>query len=229
MSFAPETKYFDCGINTAVTFAGTDWSDTEVPCDNYINSSGAAAAYTDSALIPSANGSAYGQVNGNRYKLKKLRIRGNLSATPLSDSADASTGIDCRVLLIHDTQPNGTQAQGEDVMQDFGAVGENLFSFKRVSANSGRFRIIKDEWINLKVTNSQTDGASTGSIAFATEHFSMQYVPKKAITVNIKSGNATPTIGGLVDNNFFLLLAGTRAGAAQEVIIRAASRAYYCD
>ena len=54
-----ETKYFDTGINTSVTFGGTSWTGSEVPCDNYINSSGAAAAYTDSALIPSANGSGY--------------------------------------------------------------------------------------------------------------------------------------------------------------------------
>lgn len=224
-----ETKYFDTGINTVITWAGSDWSNTEVPCDNYVNSSGAAAAYTDSCLLPTAIGSAYGEVNGNRYKLKKIRVRGNLFVPLVADSADVLNPTYVRMMLVHDEQPNGAQAQGEDIMQDIGDVGENLYSFKRVASSSGRFRILKDVFHVLDATVAGTDGTNTNSVGTEGLNFSFQYQPNSPILVNVKSGSSTPTIASTVNANMFLLLAGTRAGATVAVTIRAASRAYYVD
>ncbi len=224
-----ETKYFDTGIFHAVSWAGTDWSDSEVPCDNFVNGSGTAAAYTDSCLLPTAIGSAYGEVNGNRYKLKKIRVRGTLVAPVAMNAADMLTAVNVRLMLIHDEQPNGAQAQGEDIMQDVGSVGENLFSYKRVASSSGRFRILKDNFITLQPATAGTDGTNTNSLAFETAHFSFQYQPNSPILVNVKSGSATPTIASTINCNMFLILAGTRGGAAVSITIAAASRAYYVD
>lgn len=226
-SSAKETKYFDVGINTNVTWAGTDWSGSEVPADNYVNSSGAAAAYTDSALIPSANGSGYGQVDGNKYDLKAIRIRGSLKASVLSDQADMPQAVQVRLLLVEDSQPNGAQAQGEDVLQDIGEAAENLYSFLRIPNGLGRFRIIKDKMVTLQVSAAGTDGASTNSVAFYTSMFKMNAKPN--CTVTIKSGNAAPTVAGLINKNYFLLLAGVAGAAASAVTITGASRAYYKD
>ncbi len=225
----PETKYFDCGINAVVTTAGSTWADTEVPCDNYVNSSGVAAAYTDSALIPSAGGSAYGQVVGNRYKLKKFRCRGDLKIATAADQADVGAAVQVRLMLVMDTQPNGAQAQGEDIMQDMGAAAENIYSYKRVADNSGRFRILKDSFETLQPAVSGTDGTNTNSNSWEGKQFTFQYTPRTPIQVNIKSGNATPTVAGLTSCNIFLLCFGITAGAAQAVNIAAVSRAYYCD
>ncbi len=224
-----ETKYFDTGIFSSVTFAGSDWSATEVPCDNYVNSSGTAAAYTDSCLLPTAIGSAYGEVNGNRYKLKKIRVRGSLKAAVLMNQADMVQPAIVRLMLIHDEQPNGAQAQGEDIMQDIGEAGENLFSFKRVAASSGRFRILKDQFVTLQSTVAGTDGTNTNSLGFEGELFSFQYQPNNAILVNVKSGSATPTIASTINCNMFLLVAGTRNDSALAITVTAASRAYYVD
>lgn len=222
---AGETKYFDTGINVSIAAAGGDWASTEVTCDNYIDSNGAAAAYTDCCLLPTANGSAYGQVVGNRYYLKKIRVRGHLQTAVLSDSADAASPRKARLMLVMDTQPNGQQAQGEDIMQDVGAAQENEYSFKRVSAESSRFRILKDEFLECVPTNSQTDGANTGSIAYSRPQFSFQYQPRKPIQVNVKSGNATPTIAGTVNCNVFMILYAPDFATS----IVASSRCYYQD
>lgn len=222
--FPAETKYFDCGISADVTGGAGDWTDTEVPCDNYVNSSGTAAVYTDSALIPSAIGSGYGQVNGNRYHLKKIRVRGHVTRAVAQDQADMTTGQFYRLMLVMDTQPNGSQAQGEDVMQDIGG-SETVYSYRRVSSTSGRFRVLKDLPIQISVQAAGTDGANTNSISYTVNYFSFQYVPKTPILVNIKSGNATPTIAGLETCNIFLLLCTVGA----TLRIDAASRAYYCD
>lgn len=227
--FPGETKYFDCGINAAVTWAGTDWSASEVPCDNYINSSGTAAAYTDSCLLPTAIGSGYGQVNGNRYRLKKIRVRGQFTPGLAADQADVPGTVTVRALLVMDTMPNGVQAQGEDVLQDFGATGENLFAFQRVSAQSGRFRVLKDQIFDCDVSAAGTDGVNTNSINFKDPQFSFTYTPKNPIQVNVRAGNATPTIAGTVDCNIFLLVGAVRDGAAVAITVTGCSRAYYCE
>ncbi len=223
-SNTPETKYFDTGINVALTSGVSDWTGTEVPCDNTVNSSGVAAAYTDSCLIPTAIGSGYGQVNGNRYKLKKLRVRGSLRGNVLPNLADPSPGLRVRLMLVLDTQPNGLQAQGEDVMQDIGA-NETLYSFKRIADSSGRFRIVKDEFYQMNPAVTIPDGTNTGSQSFNNEQFSFQYTPKEPQQINIKSGNATATIAGTITHNYFLLL----HTEGQEITITAAARAYYYD
>lgn len=224
-----ETKYFDVGINVDVTAAGTDWANSEVPCDNYVNSSGVAAAYTDSCLIPTANGSGYGQVIGNKYNLKKLRVRGMLQIATQSDAADVGSPVTARIMLVRDKQPNGAQAQGEDVMQDLGAFGENAFSFMRVADNVGRFEIIKDKTFILNRNTAFTDGTSTGSVGCNGVKFKFDYMPKDAIKVSIRSGNATPTIAGTINENIFMLAYANALGAVSAVRVFAASRAYYCE
>lgn len=226
----PETKYFDVGISNTQTWAGTDWSATEIPCDNYVNSSGTAAAYTDSALIPTANGSGYGQVTGNKYSIKKIRVRGEFYSTRLETQTTVDYHHTVRMMLIQDTQPNGAQAQGEDIMQDLGAAGENLFSFMRVASNLGRFRILKDKFVVLQpATSSNNAAAATISTVGNASLFKFQFVPKTPIQVSIKSGNATPTVAGLVNQNIFLLVASNYAGLAASLSINAASRCYYTE
>lgn len=224
-SYAGETKYFDCGINTLVTGAADAWTATEVPCDNYVNSSGTAAAYTDSALLPSAGGSAYGQINGNRFHLKKLRVRGTITVGAQGSQADPSNARPYRLLLVHDSGPNGNQAQGEDILQDIGA-GETLYSFKRMASQGSRFRILKDQIGVLHPTVAFTDGANVGTQGFSTAEFSFQYQPTAPLNISVKSNaSSTPTIANLVDGNIFLLL-GTNG---KQMTIVASSRAYYSD
>lgn len=222
-----DTKYFDCGINATVVSGGADWTASEVPCDNAVNSSGTAAAYTDSALIPSHVGSGYGQINGNSYRLKKLRVRGVVAKDVLDDQGAVPDAQLFRLMLVLDTMPSGAQAQGEDIMQDVGA-SETIFSYKRMADLGSRFRILKDLTGQLDPIVAASDHAalpSTASIAFRSQSFSFQYAPTVPMNVQIKSGNATPTIAGLVTANIFLLLhtEGTSC------VIRASSRCYYAD
>jgi len=223
-----EVKYFDVGINAAVTTAGTTWADTEVPADNYVNSSGSHAGYTDSCLIPTAQGSGYGQVNGNKYLLKTLRVKGSLSVGTFGSLSTAQPTIPVRLVLVMDNMPSGTQAQGEDVFQDFGNTPENAYSFLRMAAGGGRYTILKDKIVNIQPTIAVNDAtAGTVSVGFSQPHFKFAVKPNKE--VQIKTGNATPTIAGTVNCNIFLLAYAYIGSAAQAVTIQACSRAYYVD
>jgi len=222
----PETKYFDTAQSQTIATAA-DWTGSEVPSTTYINSDGTTvSAYTDSALIPSAIGAGYGQVNGNKYYLKNIRVRGAISPVVVSDSADVPAPAVARVVLVHDTQPNGAQAQGEEVFTDMGTAAACNYSFLAMGAGAGgRFRILKDMWVELKPAAAGTDGANTNSVVRAGATFSMSYSPKKPIQVVLKANSATPTVASLSNNNFFLL-AHADVGAAT---INAVTRAYYQD
>lgn len=227
----PETKYFDCGINAAVTADGTTWADTEVPCANYVTSNGTTSAYTDSCLIPTANGSGYGQVDGSRFMMKRIRVRGVLRHANTNNVLEAQHSNLVRLVLVMDTQANGVQAQGEDVMQDYGAVPENQFSYQRIAGTAvNRFRVLKDETFVLQAdVMGDYNATEAQSIAYRDHFFNFMYQPKKPLQISIATGNATPTVAGALSHNIFLLAFSSRGGAATTIRVQAATRCYYCD
>lgn len=223
-----ETKYFDTAGGSSITWTGTDWSASEVPCSNYVNNAGAAAAYTDSCLLPTAVGPGYGEINGNKYKLKKIRIRGDVSIPAATVDTTGITTARVRIMLVMDTQPQGAQAQGEDVLQDIGNAPQNMHSFQRVSDNLGRFRILKDETMVMRLGAVPAAGAS-GYCIYDGAEFSWKYSPKIPLPVTIKSGGTTPAVAKTQSHNLFLLVAGVQSGAANAVRVNFASRVYYFE
>lgn len=222
----PETKYFDAQHSQSISTAA-DWTGSEVPNVNYIQSDGVTVgAYTDSALIPSAIGSGYGQVNGSKYFLKHLRVRGEITPSVSPDAADVQAMSVVRLTLVMDTQPNGTQAQGEDVFTDLGTTQACNYSFQAMAAGSGgRFRILKDKWFRMQPANAGTDGTNTNSVVKSGATYSMEYRPKTPIQVCLKANSSTPTVASLSNCNIFLLAHNT----AGSVVLTGASRAYYQD
>jgi len=222
----PETKMFDTSFNQSVALAA-DWTGTEVPCTNFIQSDGTTVgAYTASALIPSAVGAGYGEIQGNKYFMKHIRVRGDVTPQATTDSADAPVMATCRVLLVHDTQPNGAQAQGEEVLTDMGSALQCNYAFLAMGAGAGgRFRILKDKVLRLQPSVAVTDGTNTNSSTRSGAPFSFSYRPKKPIQVILKANSATPTVASLSNNNIFLL-AHSSSGANA---ISGCARCYYQD
>lgn len=223
-----ETKYFDTSFAANVA-ASADWTGTEIPAQNYIQSDGTTiGAYTDSALIPSAVGTGYGQIQGNKYLLKKIRVRGQLVATAISDAADCAFARSVRVALVMDTRPSGAQAQGEDVFSDFGTATDCNFSFMEMGqANQGRFKILGDETFMMENIVAGTDGASTNSLGFSGKQVSFTYAPKTPIPVRIKSSGSTPATSQLADCNIFLLAHSSQTTPV--VNFAGCARAYFCE
>lgn len=227
-SFPTEIKYFD--TTGAFNIPGTaDWLGSEVLCSSYIQSDGTTVgAYTDAALIPSAIGSGYGQVNGSKYFLKGLTVRGEVQSGVLSDQADVVVARTIRIVLVHDTQPNGAQAQGEDVFTDLGSAAQCVYSFLAMGAGAGgRFRILADRVISLQPAVAGTDGASTNSQVFETKPFMLNANFRSPLQVCLKANSATPTTASLSNNNIFMLAHVN--GATPTNILNFACRARYVD
>jgi len=221
-----ETKYFDTSFTQTVASAA-DWTGTEVPCTNYVQSDGTTVgAYTDSALIPSAIGAGYGQINGNKFYLKKLRIKGQLTPTVSSDTADVLTASSVRLIFIEDTQPQGAQAQGESVFTDMGSATQAHYSFLAMAAGSGgRFRVLKDKNYMMQPASAGTDGASTVSTVRTGAQFKMNVNFGKPKQVQLKANSSTPTVASLSNFNYFLLAHCSNG----TVTISGCARAYFTD
>lgn len=223
-----ETKYFDTSFLFTIPKLA-DWTGTEVTCSNYIQSDGTTVgAYTDAALIPSATGAGYGQVVGSKYNIKKIRVRGMVAASVVSDQADASPNSHVRVCLVLDTQPNGAQGQGEDVFTDMGASTQAHYSFLAMAGGSGgRFRILKEARLTLGPVVTGTDGASTLSEAQMGCEFEFQHVFATPLAVRTKANSSTPTVAALSDVNIFMLAHG--AQGLMQLDMYGCSRCYYED
>lgn len=221
-----ETKYFDTTFNAVIANAA-DWTGTEVPMTSYIQSDGTTVgAYTDCAIIPSAIGAGYGQVNGNKYYIKKIRIKGELNAAILSDQADVPTSSMVRITVVQDLQPQGAQIQGEQIFTDLGSVAAVNHSFLAMAAGSGgRVRILKDKMFVLDPTVAGTDGASTNSCARQNKLFKFSISFKKPLQVILKASSATPTVASLSNHNIFIL-AHSNNGT---ISIVGAARCYFVD
>jgi len=228
MPMPTETKYFDTSLQQTVA-SNADWTGTEVPCTNYIQSDGTTVgSYTDSALIPSAIGAGYGQINGNKYYLKRLRIKGMLAPAVVPDSTDVIGVGSTRLTVVLDTQPQGAQAQGESVYTDMGNAVQNNFSFLAMAAGSGgRFQILKDKTFLHQPAAAGTDGASTLSTARTGNPFKFNLNWKKPLQVMLKANSATPTVASLSNVNIFILAHTT--GSSGGPILYACARAYYVD
>lgn len=223
-----ETKYFDTSFSGVIATAA-DWTGTEVPCTNYTAADGTTlGAYTDSALIPTAIGPGYGQIIGSKYRMKKIRVRGQIRAQVASDQADVTTAGNVRVVLVQDLRPNGAQAQGETVFPDMGTSIQAHFAFQAMGTGEiGKFRILKDETFVLNPAVAGTDGASTVSTSRNGCEFSFTYKPKVPIEVLVKSGAATPTTASLSNCNIFLLAHFTDTTGVPT--IGGCARCYYED
>lgn len=230
VTYAPrtpqETKYFDTSQTMNVASAA-DWTGTELASTGYIQSDGTTVgAYTDAALIPSAVGAGYGQVNGNKYYLKKLRVKGHLHGAVQADQADVPIAALVRVVLVEDTQPNGAQAQGEEVFTDMGGASQATLSFLAMGAGSGgRFNILKDKLFTLNPAAASTDGASTASTVRNGTVFKLNMNFKKPRQVVLKANSAVPTVASLSNHNIFMLV----HSSTTSVVVNSCARAYYCD
>lgn len=224
----PEMKHFDTSFAFTVP-GGADWTGTEVACSNYIQSDGTTVgAYTDSALIPSAVGAGYGQIQGSKYLLRGVSVRGEIIFGAVSDADDMYGMKSVRLVLVQDTMPQGAQAQGESVFPDMGTAPQCNYSYLALgSGTGGRFRILADRVFTHDNIVAGTDNTNKNSLGFQGKTFRFDWRPSRPVQVNIKANSSTPTVAALSDCNIFLL--AHASGATPTVTLNGAARCSYQD
>ena len=237
-SFAPvatagpdwrETKYFDTAYASSVAMT-TSWTGSELTMTSFTNSGGAPASYTDSCIIPSANGTGYGQVVGSRYALKKIRYRFASSLVPTTGGTVLSASPVLRICLVMDTAPNGVQAQGEDIMsQGISANSVSALGFQRVYESSGRFKILRDHFVDLPRESENNATASSVSTASSSYVHNGIWAPKEPILVNLQPSDTNSVANVRNVNIFFLVKVYVPQSDSATVRVEGVNRVYYCD
>jgi len=185
-----ETRYFD--NSQANTILGSTWTGSEIE-----NSTG------KDCLFAPQQGSAVNERQGRKAVMKALRIRGTISLPAQSNQTATEGGTQVRVVLFQDMQTNGAQAQGEEVMTDYGANPlTNLQSFQNL-ANVGRFKVWKDKTYVMGDQSAAYDGTNMEFFG-QLKTFKWNIKFRKPIVVNFKT-TSTGTVSDIVDNSFHML------------------------
>jgi len=227
-----ETKYFDCQFDGSVS-STANWTNSVIPMAQYMAADGSTpTAYTGAALIPSAVGSGYGQVIGNKYRIKKLKIRGKFICPPNTPGSDKGRTAMLRWLVVLDTQANGAQAQADAFMTDWGSTAEMIDSFMSISSGSGgRFQILADQRFVFNPAGIAYDSTLNNfSNIFGGSLFEFEKRWKDGLEVVIKGGGTTPSVTALSGVNIFMVATSYNDTAgAQSLLVRGMSRCSYCE
>lgn len=188
-----EMKYSDSFKTLTVVAESTNWTGTELDPG------------TANCLFSPVTGNDINNREGRKVNVYKIKIRGLI--TRITDTTQTTVSADpaTRVILVMDTQTNGTQMQGEDLMTTSEASVSITFTGFQNLANLGRFRVLKDKTYyptpNVAVNNAS---ATTVSQAGGNIPFKMNVVFKEPVVVRF---NATDggTVADIIDNSFHLI------------------------
>jgi hypothetical protein len=149
-----ETKYFDSELTLTDITAVTNWSGTELDPD-------LVPVASINTLVCPKQGNDINQRIGRRIAVKGIRIRGVVRSESEQNQTATDYGNLIRIILCIDQQTNGSQMNGEDLMQDPVTNSSNVSinSFQNLQ-NLGRFRVLKDKTFTLNNPAVTYDGTN---------------------------------------------------------------------
>lgn len=204
-----ETKYNDCEVSGAIT---ANWVFLTQVSISPTSASPVNLANTNS-LVAIAQGTTQNSRIGNKMTVYRVRVQGQLSMNATTSAISASYA---RIVLVLDTQANGTMAAASDVFESTAAGVTNLFAFQNMD-NVGRFRVLKDKRFKIEVPSysaSDPDGAVTPV-----------KLSHKLKDCPIMFSSTTGAVSEIRSNNLFLLWASPTAG----VNFQGKTRVYWKD
>lgn len=211
-------KVFDVQGSVTIDNAAT-WTSSAISTENYIQSDGVTVgALSQTTLIPSAQGSGFGQVVGTLYRLRKTSVRGSI----VMGATDTAFPQVIRLSMILDLAPNLGAPAPADMFTDWGAASELLLSFPSAGLKgAGRYRVVCDKIVVL-----QPSAVSTTTGGFHAEPFELIWAPRGGELVHIKGGGSAPNVNLLADRNVFLV---AHCSLSASVILSYCGRTEYED
>lgn len=149
---------------------------------------------------------------GRMIKVHSVRIHGLVTVPFQGVQLNPDTTPMIRGLLVLDTQCNGTQTNGDQVLaSSTGSTGVfQIHSFMNIG-QFGRFKVLKEFRMYfpplpiavVTTTNLVQSGCSRPLV--------INHVFKKPLIIHFNSGN-TGTVGDIVDNNIFMMVGCNEIG-----------------
>lgn len=188
----PERKYFDTGYEDLIT-SGTS-SMATANFDPLIGT-----------LFAPQQGDDINDRQARSAFVYSIRVQGII----FTNGQTLQTGLDqvpiIRLMMVQDTQTNGTVFAPGQVIQSAPALSQAIFGFTN-TAHFGRYIIHKDKFYTsppYPITSPQAGQIAQGA---TTMPFKMSYKPKVPIKVNFNALNGG-TFADIVDNSFHIIAA----------------------
>jgi len=187
-----ERKYWDAEAHINIATVGASWIGTiaDPPTKNTIFS-------------PSEGNDIDGRI-GRKVQIKKIQVRGALSAPAKNALTAPEDGVIVRILLVQDTQTNGTLMDPSNLLKS-GAMASlltNIFAFQNTES-FGRYRVLKDKFYPIQRLNSVQDVAGQDASGVIRK-FSFSYKPRKPIIVHYNNTNGG-TVADITDHSFHII------------------------
>ncbi len=153
------------------------------------------------ALSRSAIAQGDGESNrdGRKANLLSVHVKGFLRIISQEAAANPVFGGIVRLILVMDKQTNGAQLNAEDVVT---VTTQDINAWRNLQ-NSQRFRILKDQRIEMPVTNMSTFQVNDFSTSQQEMPFEFHVVFKKPIVVN--HTGTTAVVASIADNSLHLI------------------------
>lgn len=212
-----EMKYYDTELTATALVASTDWTGTEFDPSTTNEASPVATTLT---LFAPKQGSNINQRVGKKCHLHRIKIRGVINCPAQANQTAGDEGLFIRMSLVQDTQTNITQAQGEQIFTDptTNSSLNAISSFINVDT-LGRFRVLKEKYIQWQQTQMTYDGTNieqSGSMRM----FKIGHNFKIPQEVHFNATNGG-TVADIVNNSFHLIVNASNISLAPFI-------SYYC-
>lgn len=209
-----ERKYFDTFLSGGVIAQTTDWTGTELD-----------PAALNCLFVPSEGSDIDNRV-GRKVTVLKQTIRGVIKMGASNAKTAAIDQGPVRLVWYVDTQTNGSQAQGEELMAAPGAATTELASncFQNTN-NFGRFQVLKDVTYRARPDNVFFDGTDGAANAVYIP-FKLKRNWTKGLVVRFNATNGG-SVADIIDNSMHLI--GTAMNSDQTITLSYQVRTVYVD
>lgn len=149
--------------------------------------------------------------DGKKIQLKNCYIKGTVQIAASELAVAPPSGTQIYIALVLDTQSNAAQMNSEDCFKNLaGNVATNSAPLRNL-LQAKRFRILKDELIDMNIDTLSHFAADSFSIAGLLKQFEW-FVPLKDMIVNF-NGGTTASIANVVDNSLHVIAYATTASS----------------
>lgn len=219
MSNNSEMKYYTCQRNhesVANLIAATSWQYTGLKPNDL------------GCITAPPPGSSYDQRVGRKIIGKRLYIRMNLD-TPRAYSNLSRDPVIVRVVIALDTQTNGTQALGSDILSTPTADGNSQINALQNPRYFGRFKILYDK-IHTLQDQQMAFGYTDSKFHFSSKQkcFSIS-IDLKDLVINFNPDITDNKITSVVDNSVSIYVGHVGGPQSGTPLCSYISRLYFKD
>ncbi len=180
-----ELKFVDYEITA--TAIGTSWATREDA--------------TAKCITATAEGVGESNRDGRKYSIHSIHARFELAFPALESQAAPQHDSIVRVVIVLDKQTNAADVTATDVMN---GGGTNDYLAYRNLQNSGRFIILMDKKITMKMTNQYNEGAINLFANGIIKRF-FEFNKKFATPIKVVCPGTSAVVGSISDNSIHII------------------------